>query len=242
MNDQATRVKLSLPNPRTAEEEGCLDDTEEPSKELSVLLTSHNWIEGNKYYEPSTGLLFTVDPFTLATEIFKDEAVENHENLLADEAIWKAVEKYSQKTFSPKSAGFGVYKAEESIHVVLVGSRAEPKNFWSGQWLSKWTLSKDGTLEGHIRAFVHYYEEGNIELEASKKINLACDDPGKLTSLIGEAEEGFQLAMADAYQTLSQTAFKKLRRPLPITRTKMDWSKVGVYGLGSELSSMKQTK
>ena len=38
-----------------------------------------------------------------------------------------------------------------------------------------------------------------------------------------------------AYQQLSENIFKKLRRHLPVTRTKMDWAKFANYNLSTEL-------
>ena len=35
------------------------------------------------------------------------------------------------------------------------------ESFWSGEWLSQWTLA-DGALSGVIKLHSHYYEIGNL--------------------------------------------------------------------------------
>ena len=136
-----------------------------------------------------------------------------------------------------------VYYDQESeeYRIVMLGERLQPANMRNGQWRSVWRYSPtQGTLTGEIKAIVHYYEDGNVQLHAQRTCEMelkASDSEARteaeegseektaraIVAKIRGCEDNVQLAINEAYSQLAETTFKKLRRQLPITRAKIDW-------------------
>ncbi|TWW62293.1 F-actin-capping protein subunit alpha-1 [Takifugu flavidus] len=68
---------------------------------------------------------------------------------------------------------------------------------------------------------VHYYEDGNVQLVNHKDIR----DSIIILVAIGEHDQ----AMSDT--------FKALHRQLPVTHTKVDWTKILSYKIGKEMQN-----
>jgi len=120
-------------------------------------------------------------------------------------------------------------------------------NYWAGLWRSHWVLefaegSKSGKLSGTVRSNVHYFEDGNVQLDDGTKF--ACEL--KFSKGVGESmaaqvleyEMEFNAGMEDIYVSMSEQVLQGLRRRLPVTRVKFDWdNKASVHKLASDLRS-----
>ncbi|GAA5845284.1 hypothetical protein JCM9279_004829 [Rhodotorula babjevae] len=121
----------------------------------------------------------------------------------------------------------------------LVGNKYNPSNYWTGRWRSTYTLDwAKGTLEGTAKVNIHYYEQGNVQLSTTLKSTtpLPASPPAEaVLAALKASESSFQRQLGDTYATLSDGAFKGLRRALPKTRSKVDWDKAGAYRLGGQI-------
>lgn len=76
---------------------------------------------------------------------------------------------------SPTSVANGVgsvyVSPQGQIAIVISFKNLNQNNYWTGGWQSEWTLSvnKKGSakLEGRIRINVHYFEDGNVQLNST---------------------------------------------------------------------------
>jgi len=109
-----------------------------------------------------------------------------------------------------------------------------------------WTvpLAKSGnvTLTGRIRLQVHYYEDGNVQLhtDTTKKAAVAATaDPAAMSQAIVKAiikaEQAFHTALDASYAVMGETTCKALRRPLPITGQRINWTLIHTYRLGQDI-------
>lgn len=130
----------------------------------------------------------------------------------------------------------------------------------NGRWRSEWKIpvGKSGNLalSGRIRVQVHYYEEGNVQLQTdtSKKTTAAAasvfhytdhlnliniQDPAttavNAVKAIVKVEQAFHQALDTSYTTMGETSFKALRRALPITHQKINWNLIRGYKMGQQV-------
>ena len=55
------------------------------------------------------------------------------------------------------------------VIVCISSSKFNPGNYWNGRWRSTWTVTfspsgGQATVDGKLQVNVHYYEEGNVQL------------------------------------------------------------------------------
>lgn len=84
---------------------------------------------------------------------------------------------------------------------------------------------------------VHYYEDGNVRLLTNKSATLSIPSGtgAGIIKEIGAAEKKYQEELNKGFTSLSEGAFKGLRRQLPVTRQKIEWDKVASYRVGQDI-------
>lgn len=210
-----------------------------------VIITTHGEVGAGQYLDPRGGQVFTFDHIRqevtgsrgIGGEL--DGSVEPYRS-----AIDAAVDKYTKEFYvNGTSAVFSSKKGADYVVTICISSaKFNSANFWNGRWRSVWTATfkPNGqvTLSGNIRVGVHYYEDGNVQLNTEVNKNVSC--PGgnqqatadNIVKAIRKEEANYQQAVDNSYATMGDTTFKALRRVLPITRQKVDWNKIRNMKMG----------
>ena len=166
------------------------------------------------------------------TEDIEDDPIETA-------AAVEAVECNPEPTQTPSAPPKTIYTFHH------VGNRFNLSNFWSGRWRASYTLDPaTSTLTSTLSVQVHYFENGNVQLNAAKprtfQLSTGEENPETLAKEVAKVvsahEDGWQEGLEKSYDELAERAFKALRRQLPLTRQKVEWDRVLNYKLGDELS------
>ena len=75
-----------------------------------------------------------------------------------------------------------------------------------------------------------------MRLLTTKEVNISVSGSGAaVIQKIAQEEKKYQEDLNRAFASLSEGAFKSLRRQLPITRQKIEWEKISGYRLGQDI-------
>jgi len=213
-------------------------------------------VEPNKYLHPDKKIVCTVNPVTQKITSESDAAnlVGTGQNEQFRSAISERLKQYLGAFYedgsSPNSVATGVgsvyVSPQGQIAIVISYKNLNQNNYWTGGWQSEWTLnvSKSGTtkLEGRIRINVHYFEDGNVQLNSTfnEQGEVDVSDPGTTAEVvintITTLENDFQKKLDQFYVQMHDSTFKNMRRFLPKTGNKMDW-RARVHSLVSEAAA-----
>jgi len=214
-----------------------------PGHDHEFLITTHGEVGDGEYIDHKGRQVVSFDHIRQTTGSTRpissgdsDSSVESHRA-----SIEAAAEPYQQEHYP-----FGaicVYGRNGKVIVTIAAQRFNPGNFVNGRWRSVWTITpgKQIELNGSVRVCVHYYEDGNVQLNTEYNKSLSAQSGSNIGEAvfkaIAKAEADFQTALEQSYNAMSENTFKALRRVLPVTKSKFDWEKMKAYKIGSELGA-----
>ncbi|KAF2802257.1 putative actin-capping protein alpha-2 chain [Mytilinidion resinicola] len=208
-----------------------------PGGSEEVIVSSHNSLGGGRYYDVANQSSFAFDHATQRASAVQSHVLEGSQSDLV-KSLLKSLYQHTLEHYPKSSLGVYPIENDSAIAVVTVANKYSPNNFWNGRWRSHYIISPSAsTLTGLLRVDVHYYEDGNVRLKTSKPVSvtLSSTSTTEISRQIALAEKKYQEDLNRAFGSLSEGAFKALRRQLPITRQKLEWDKISGYRLGQDI-------
>lgn len=221
----------------------------------AVLITPHGELPGGLYLDPSGPYAMDVDhkagtATKSDTPLTQAQQVALQGGAALREAVDRAMQSYCKEVYPKGKSTCTTYGTSGSgIKVTsCVAARAEElSNYWAGLWMSEWTLEVPmggsiGTLTGKVSINVHYFEDGNVQLDDKVVFQSECSasaaEVGEaFAKKVRDSEQGLVQKLEETYTNMSDNVLQGLRRRLPITKSKFDWDKSAVAHLAADLRS-----
>ncbi|TLD26082.1 F-actin-capping protein subunit alpha-1 [Venturia nashicola] len=209
-----------------------------PGSSEAVIVSEYNRLEDGRYFDIESRTSWAFDHATQKASGSQQYVADSqHDDLL--KSLYRSLAPHAREHYPAGTIGIFPYDSDASIAILAVSSKYSPSNFWNGRWRSSYSLSpSSGMLTGLIQVDVHYYEDGNVRLITSKKLDLKVGSDAsaaEVVKAIAVAERKYQEELNRGFAGLSEGAFKGLRRQLPVTRQKVEWEKVGSYRVGQDI-------
>ncbi|KAG7192178.1 F-actin-capping protein subunit alpha [Scheffersomyces spartinae] len=210
----------------------------------NYVISKHSKLAGStKYIDYVSGKAFNVDLKANKVLDVEDHNVSDKVSSISYfDSLVKALNQYGEDHF-PSLYAFNVIPDGSDLHIIIVGQRVNPDNFYTGQWRSHYVVSQGkDTINGDVSLDIHYYEDGNVRLTFGEKLKdtTVSENASAIVNAIDEFESTTSMTIVGKFEELNQKSFKNLRRLLPVTRSKIQWGKaIGNYRLGSDVVNKK---
>ncbi|XP_030956342.1 F-actin-capping protein subunit alpha [Quercus lobata] len=229
-----------------------------PGRAGDVLVTSFGELNEKEYLEPRTAQVAKIDHIKQVCTGARPALDEELPSAYIEEfrcAVDMEILKYVGEAY-PKGI-CSVYctngkdvegpGSDFELAVVISATRLSPQNFCNGSWRSVWNIEfRDEEqlleLKGKLQVGAHYFEEGNVQLDAkheckdSSIIQSPDDCAITIASIIRHHETEYLASLQDSYSNLPDTTFKDLRRKLPVTRTLFPWHNTLQFSLTKDIT------
>ncbi|KAI9471999.1 MAG: hypothetical protein EXX96DRAFT_488962 [Benjaminiella poitrasii] len=140
-----------------------------PGSEHEVIISQYGKLGEDRFLDPRSKQSFKFDHIHLTAH-----DLENYATQTDLEPLRVAVEK-EILTYVGDHYPNGVctiYATDKDIIIAVVDNKYNPNNFWNGRWLASWIYdTQSNTLKGCTKVNVHYYEDGNVQLNTEKNVD-----------------------------------------------------------------------
>ncbi|CAN8269651.1 unnamed protein product [Cochlearia groenlandica] len=230
---------------------------EMPNGAGDVIVSCYSEITENEYIDSRTAQVAIVDHVKqICTKVRPANDEELPSSYIEEYrfALDAEIQRYVSESYPKGVSAVNCVKGKDAegpgtdfeLVVIITATKLSPQNFCNGSWRSVWNItfqdeSQVLDIKGKLQVGAHYFEEGNVELDAKNEfqdstIFQSADDCAiGIANIIRHHETEYLAALEVAYSKLPDNTFKDLRRKLPVTRTLFPWQNTLQFSLTREV-------
>lgn len=132
------------------------------------------------------------------------------------------------------------------ITILLYAERIQLQQYHAGSWTARYLINEnDGigtvSMSGTLIIHAHTFESGNLQLKSIVDLPRVETSKSGIFQQIQKWDEESVGTLRGIYDDMSGEVLKKLRRVMPVTRTRFDWKNAeghkGIRKLGIEVQN-----
>jgi len=182
-----------------------------------------------------------------------DQGDDDNSNDFGKE-LKRSLKNYLEKHYSSKGVESDFFmKASDdgsTYDIILYAERIKLKQYHAGSWVARYTIVNSDnsitTVNGTVKIHAHSFENGNVQIKSETELPTAAIEntnssdlvEGIVTQIQKWDEECVLQPLHGVYQDMSTDIMKKMRRVMPVTRTRFDWNVEGhrfVKAVGADM-------
>ena len=126
--------------------------------------------------------------------------------------------------------------ADGQVTILLYAERIQLQQYHAGSWTARYFINEHVdeeklTISGKIVLHAHTFENGNLQLKSIVDLPRVETNKSGIFQQIQKWDEDSVMALRGVYDDMSGDILKKLRRVMPVTRTRFDWNVEGHRGI-----------
>jgi capping protein alpha len=193
-----------------------------------MLLTPFNEVNATSYYDPNTHKAYQVDHIEKKVIAEVGQHTPSSQDKFRTE-VQNLLTKYIEQYYKKDKCVGTVFVSGSQLIICISAINSNLSSYWTGNWRATYKLELNATqLQAKTEVNVHYFEDGNVQLNAAfepkKATQVEKNNAQSIVTAIQTIETEWQNNLDTMYVDMHHKTMKQMRRALPISRTLFDWT------------------
>jgi len=170
-----------------------------------------------------------------ALDSFKTTQPENDALGLQD-GMQQYIDQFYDSKGVTSNHTFSSPNEDGQVTILLYAERIQLQQYHAGSWMARYFINAHAdrntfTISGTIVLHAHTFENGNLQLKSTVDLPSVETNKSGIFQQIQKWDEASVMTLRGVYDDMPGEILKKLRRVMPVTRTRFVWNVEGHRGI-----------